>query len=318
MNIVQAYTKFKTQNIILFSGFSGSGKTKISRFIADLFGFQHINLSRFYYPKDVYDKDENYVLIKDDYRVLDWDNIYKSVDWNKLNNFVNDNKSKGIVLVGFGFPKTLLTFDHDFHIHIKINKKTLIENREAYMESHAADFYLGKEAGESEYQKAFDRDKTILNNITYQMYLKLIEDSKIDKFINTNDISEDKIKEEVFSYLMNMISKWLIDNSNRGKNVSTGKTQQISKTKNTSKKPNVHYDGNASYYDEFYYPDKKRVLYDFNDEGIDYPPEYIKKFGAQKNDSSSSSSSSSASSDDSDATFLFTTDGRELQETTSD
>ena len=108
MNIVQAYTKFKGQHIILISGFSGSGKTKVSRFLSELFNFQHVNLSRFYRSKEVYDVEDNYVTMKDGYKVLDWDNIYRSVDWEKLNDFVNSSKSKGIVLVGFGFPKDLI------------------------------------------------------------------------------------------------------------------------------------------------------------------------------------------------------------------
>lgn len=200
MNIVQAYTKFKGQFIILISGFSGSGKTKISKFIAELFGFKHINLSQFYYPTEIFDKKDNYALLKDKTPILDWDNIYKSVDWDKFNTFINDNKQKGLVVVGFGFPTKLLHFDPNFHIHIKISKKNLLENREKYIETHATNKDISNDK---------DIDKSILNNITYPLYLKINEDSKIDKYINVNDVSEDDAKEETFTYLINMIQKWL-------------------------------------------------------------------------------------------------------------
>lgn len=306
MNIVQAYTKFKNQFIILISGFSGSGKTKISKFIAELFGFQHIDLAQFYYPTNVFDKKENYITLKNGVQILNWDDVYKSVDWDKFNTFVNDNKNKGIVIVGFGFPKSLLKFDPDFHIQIKINKKNLLDNREKYIKSR--DSTKNKDIID------VDTDKNILNNITYPMHIKLNEESKIDKFINANDTTDEKVKEETFSYLIHMIEKWLSDyNSQKRNNDSISQTSSKTKLtfgKHTSKpndKPRIHNEGNAKAYDEFYYPNKKRVLYDFNDEGNDYPEEYLNRVRNKDK-----KSDSDTSSDSSDAEFLFTTNGREF------
>src|SRR5439155_20230118 len=110
MNIVQAYTKFNNQNIILISGFSGSGKTKLAQFLAKLFGFQLVGLSTFYYPEELYATDENYVLLKNGVKVLNWANIYKSVDWDKFNKYIDTVKAKGVVIHGFGFPSQLLKF----------------------------------------------------------------------------------------------------------------------------------------------------------------------------------------------------------------
>lgn len=336
MNIVQAYTKLKGQFIILVSGFSGSGKILMSKFIADLFNFQHIDSSRFFFPIETFNVEGNFVTLKDGTKVLDWDNIYKSIDWNELNNHINNNKQKenGIVLVGFGFPKELLTFEPDFHIHYKINKKKLIENREAFMEKHSVDFIDknnkdnkdNKDDNIDDLRKVFDTNKTILNVITFPMYLKLIEESKIDKFVNTTDMTNDKIKEETFSYLMNSIEKWLNENDKVDSNKKTQKPMNEEVKKNVI--PKVHYDGNAEYYDKFYFPNKRRILYDFNDEGNDYSVDYAKKFETISDSSSSSSDeirrsnkseklpkqiSSSDSSDSGDADYLFTTDGREFE-----
>lgn len=298
MNIVQAYTKFRGQTIILFSGFSGSGKTKIAKFIADLFNFEYLSLSSFYVDSKIYDKEENYTLLKNDVKVLDWDNVYRSINWDKFNEAINKIKGKGVVVVGFGFPSRVLEFEPDFHIHIKIPKKNLIENREKYMEKHATDFYLGKEAGSetAEQQAIFERDKMILNLVTYPTYLKVLEDSKIDKFINVSDLSQ--TKKDTFEYLMSAINKWLESHSN---------IDLDHKSKSHDKlKPKVHYETEQSVYD-WYYPDKKRLLYDFNDEGIDYPPDVKKRYDTMKYElATSTSSTSESNSSNSDAVFMFT------------
>lgn len=317
MNIVQAYTKFREQMIILVSGFSGSGKTKISKFLSKLFQFKYVKLTEFRLSEQYYDKDENYVTLKNDIKVLNWDNIYASIDWNKFNDTINNNKKNGVIVDGFGFPTKLLNFEPDFHIHIKINKKKLLEKREKYV-------------NKKNINRDIELDKTILNQITYPIYMKLNEEPKI-KFINTNDVSDEKVKEDAFTYLMHAIDTWLQNRSTQTRNkngddinasnyqsqkpkfmkknevgidlkydTSTGKNNI---TRN-NKKPKPHYEGDSYVYDEFYYPDKKRVLYDFNDEGIDYPDDYRKK-----NDADKESDSSSDSDSNSDATYLFTTDG---------
>lgn len=347
MNIVQAYTNKKNQFIILISGFSGSGKTKLSKFIADLFSFQHVNLTHYYYPTEIFDKEENYVSLKNGTRILNWDNIYESVDWNKFNTFVNNNKKIGVVAVGFGFPTELLQFDPDFHIHIKINKSNLIENREKYITAHLSkidpvltSFATREPILDNDKNSDIDIDKNILNNITYPIYYKLIEESKIDKYINTNDVSDDKIKEEIFEYLMNMVEKWLNRNNKTNKTnktsvetIDTCKTVNIGNTGNTQKYrnyegnipklyndgniPKLHNDGNSYQYDEFYYPNSKRKLYDFNDEGIDYPEDYIKQYNTKTRLASGKKSDefdSDSSSNSSDAEYLFTTNGKEFEE----
>jgi broad-specificity NMP kinase len=285
MNIVQAYNKFKGQCIILISGFSGSGKARISKFIVELFKFQYVNLSQFYYSKETFDHDENYVTLKDGSKILNWDNIYDSVDWDKFNEFVNSVKSKGVVVVGFGFPNKLLKFEPDFHIQIKINKQNLFTKMEENckkLDSKCANDNI-------------DIAKNIFNNITYPMQQKINNESKINKYINTNDMSEEKIKEEIFKYLMDMINKWLRDHSS---DITTLQEGNSNNSNNINKQNNkkIHYEHNTNAYDKFYYPNKKKILYDFNDEGIDYP---------------GISQTTSSTSDDDDTIYLFTRNGRE-------
>jgi len=206
MNIVQAFTKYNKGSVILISGLSGSGKCKLASFLANLMDHKLIKLEEYYKPNVVYDKDENYVELKNNVRVLNWDNIYESVNWDSLNDFIDQNKQNGIVICGMGFPKDNINHK-DFHIHIKINKQNLIEKRTKYLESHPEQNKMNEET-----------QKLLLNDVTFPLYLKVRDDSQIDKFINANELSEDDIKDESFKYLMNVIESWLNTHDNTQRN----------------------------------------------------------------------------------------------------
>lgn len=290
MNIAEAFTKFNKQNIILISGFSGSGKTKLAKFLSEQFDIKMSKLSDFYYTDKTFDKSDNYFELHDGTKELDWDNIYKSVNWEILNDTVNNFKATGIILVGFGFPEHLIKFKPDFHIHIKINKQNLFQKRNTFLENHPDTYGTDK----SEEQK-----KLIFNKITYNHYNKIIEDSKIDKRINVNDIDDIKMRDDAFSYLINVINNWL-----KNYNVDVVKNRKFTKNKPYNGFTNTNYNGKAKIYDEYFH-NKNRRHYDFNNEGIDYPPEYKKKHGPNKR-ASDSDSDKPTDSDDSNAEFLFT------------
>ena len=164
-NIVEVYTERNKQNIILISGFSGSGKSKFGVFLSKLFNAKLTNLSEFYYSVEQYNKPENYFeKLGDKTSELDWDNIYKSVDWTTFNDHVDTHKKNGIVVTGFGFPSRLLKFKPDFHIHIKINKENLFKNRDEYIKSHS-DAYAHKHTPEQE-KLIFNKIEEAFSSIT--------------------------------------------------------------------------------------------------------------------------------------------------------
>ncbi len=305
MNIIEAYTKFKKQYIILISGFSGAGKAKLGKFLANLFKFKFINLSEFNLTKEMYDKEENYVTLPDGSKILDWDNIYKSVNWDSFNDYVDTYKGNGIVVTGFGFPQSKIRFTPDAHIHLKIQKKNLLEKRHEYLDTHPDD--------PNNTFKDTSLETMILNQITYPRYMSILEDSKLDKFINLVQTDpknssvlilrpEDEIKDEAFQYIINITSKWVNDYN-----------KTVSKSAESNKNADLPYDGRkvlsysgkSKVYDD-YYLNKRIKGYDFNDEGIDYP-ESSKKSKKDITTSDSSNSSDSSDSSDSDMDFLMTT-----------
>lgn len=305
VNIVEAYLKYKGQYIILVSGFSGSGKTTIAKFLASLFKFKLINQNNYHVPKDIYDIEKNYVILKNESKVLNWDNIYESVDWDKLNSDIDNFKTQGVIVCGFGFPKSLLKFTPDCHLHIKISKQNLIKNREDYYDRNKM----------VDIDREFE--KTILNQVTFPIYLKIAEESTIDKYINANDTTNEKIKEDTFSYLMFVINEWLKNNTQfimqstvSQSNITHPNITQSNiiqhniQNEDGMKKRIIHNDKSGYAFDEFYYPNRKDRIYDFNDEGIDYPEDYIAKHVSESTTDSDTNSSNPE--------FLFTTDGREL------
>lgn len=302
MNIVEAYLKFKGQYIILVSGFSGSDKTKLAKFIAGVMNFEFLRLSKYEYTKDVYGSEKNYVTLKDGTQVLDWDNIYESIDWDAFNNKVNSTKG-GIVISGFGFPSSKIDFEPDLHIHVKLSKQRLLENRKQYLKTHPEDKF-------NEVIEAMEKtDALILNTITYPHYLAIAKDSQIDKFINATDMTNEQIKDEAFSYLMFSTKQWIKENKKNiarisesdQKTVEPAKTAEITNAVNNDDVDNDddidnheegevnEYDADTDYqekiaqamkpkeYDDYFPNSRKR--YDFDETGANYPLSHDEEYG---------------------------------------
>ena len=193
MNVVDAYLKKKLQLIILISGFSGSGKTLLARQIERDFKLKFINLNS--YLKEDYSKT---VEVTETLKLIDWDSP-DAVDWEKFNNDINENKSKGIVVSGFGFLSDKLEFKQDFHIHLKISKEQLMKNRKEFIEENK-DNKLNEISDEK-------TQLLILNKISYPHYLKYLDGLKIDKFIISMEKTPDTIYDETFDYLIGEIQK---------------------------------------------------------------------------------------------------------------
>jgi uridine kinase len=192
MNIVEAYIKFNGELIILISGLSGSGKTKIAKNIERDFKISMID-AEMYCKKDFNKKVE----LPGGNEVIDWDDI-ESFDWQTINKLANDSKSKGIVICAPYFTTDVLTILPSFHVHIKIQKQSLIEARKIYVEEN------------KEKCKDFGGlEGVIVNQITYPHYLEYLKTSKIDKFINSKDMTLDQIYDETTNFLFFKIEQYL-------------------------------------------------------------------------------------------------------------
>jgi uridine kinase len=199
MNIVEAFAKFNKQLIIIISGLSGSGKSKIGSYIERDFKIKHINIDD-YCKKDY----ENYVEVLEGVKINDWDHI-DAYNWDKINERVNDLKSKGVVISGPYVPTDNLNSKQDFHINIKISKQKLIENRHNFIKENPEKC--------ADLVKFLDTptELAIINKVVYPHYLEYGQKSKIDKYINASEMEIDEIYDIIADYLFYKINQYLTE-----------------------------------------------------------------------------------------------------------
>ena len=203
MNIVEAYIKFNNKLIILISGLSGSGKTKIASNIERDFKIKKIDIEL--YCKKDFDKK---IKLPNGVVITDWDDV-DAYDWDAINSEIEKNKQNGIVLCGPYLPKNKLKSDPDFHIHIKIPKQTLIEVRKIYVQNN-----------QDKCEELNGLETLIINQATYPHYLKYMKESEKDihKYINSKDITIDKIYDDTADFLFYAIDKYLTEYNKSAKN----------------------------------------------------------------------------------------------------
>lgn len=203
MNIVEAYIKFNEGLIILISGLSGSGKTKLMSDIERDFKIQSVNIENFCIKEN-----NKTVTLPNDVTVTDWDHI-DSYDWDKINKTISDKKSKGIVVCGPYFPTDKLQFKSDFHINIKISKQQLIQRRHDYIKNNPDKC--------KNLVKFLDTpvETLIINKITYPHFLEYSEKSKVDKFINAHELNADQIYDQASDFLFNKVQSFLNDHDKK-------------------------------------------------------------------------------------------------------
>lgn len=205
MNIIDAYIKFNKQLVIIISGMSGTGKTKLAQNISDLFKLELINMNK-YCNSDYAET----VKILQGVEVVNWDSddIY---DWKAFNDDVNkiltESDKAGIVICGVSFPTDKLLFTVDFHIQIKLSKQNLYTQRKKYLDEKT-------DCQEAKRKISDELDYTIFNQLTYTYYLDLSNRSTINKYINANDYItldnnayDEKLYDDVYEYLINQINK---------------------------------------------------------------------------------------------------------------
>lgn len=198
MNVIEAYIKFHGELIILISGLSGSGKTRLSKYLERDFKIKHVDIEQFC------DKSFNKTVdLPNGKTVVDWDDI-NSYDWKTIMKEIENNKKQGIVLCAPYFTTNIMKNIDYFHIHIKIQKQDLINARKKYVENNI------ETCGELK-----DIESLIVNQLTYPHYLDYLKLSKIDKFINQKDMTLDQVYDEVFSFLIYKIQQFL-DEYNEG------------------------------------------------------------------------------------------------------
>lgn len=194
-NVVEAYIDYFKQLIILVSGLSGSGKSELGKNISIDFKIKHIN-ARDYYNKDYHVT----TVLPNGETVVNW-YTDDAVNWVKLNEDINNNKDKGVIITNDVFPRSKLTFTPDVHINLKLSKNNLLQKRADYIQQH----------GNVDQKKIMgtETEKLILNQLTYPYYLETIKNSDINSYLDVNDLVDDEIYDKAFDIIIGIITNKL-------------------------------------------------------------------------------------------------------------
>ena len=210
MNLVEAYTKYNKQLIILISGLSGCGKSKLAENISRDLKLTHLEQHTFYKPNY-----NNLVNLPNSTKI---NNIFTddSLDWDKFNSEVNKHKLSGVIISGFAFPQDKLKFTSDYHISLAIKKDLCISKRAEYIKKH-------KNKYKQEYKDLENNtDRLIMNMLIFPYFLESNKKSKINKYITYTDnkqVSND-VWTDLFTnfFTQESIEKLYLDYTKNNKN----------------------------------------------------------------------------------------------------
>jgi cytidylate kinase len=194
-SIIEAYTDFNNQLIIAISGLSGTGKGEVAKSLGNKLNLKHLKLVD-YHKKNF----KEIKKISSGKEVINWDHP-NSIDWEKLKKDIEKYKNQ-VIISGQFFPKEYLTFNVDIQINISLNKQKVLEKRND----------INKEKNKKTKKKVGENDtKLIFNQITFPQYLEFLKESKVNKFINANEISIEEVKITAFEYIIKFITEKLRD-----------------------------------------------------------------------------------------------------------
>jgi hypothetical protein len=185
MNIKEAYLKYKKQLVILVSGLAGSGKTVVSKLIADDYEITHLKLKDYFLDQHKLSKKFS----------------FDAIDWDKVNQEVDKLKHTGVIVSGLLFDDSKMTFNSDYNIHIKISKQNWLTNRSENL----------IKTNKENHEELMITEKKDFNAIWYPYYLSNLNASRIDKFYNINETDLDKLYNDIFDQLSFFIKKSLDD-----------------------------------------------------------------------------------------------------------
>lgn len=199
MNIVDAYIKFKGQLVILISGMSGSGISRLAKMIGNDFNIEEVSLDSF-----IDKNNAKKITLPDGTEIINWDSD-DIINWKLFNDTINQKKKKGIVVYGQSFPSDKIDAEIDMHIHIKLSKQNLMEKRQKFVEKHKDTF---------PHHHTHDQFLYIFNKYTFPYYLTTVENAKINKFINANNYINhesyyQKLYDDSFDFIIDRIQKWI-------------------------------------------------------------------------------------------------------------
>jgi hypothetical protein len=203
INIIDAYVIRENSFIIFISGLQCCGKTTIAKYTAR--DFEMVLIDQFNYFKKDYDVKSK---LNDDLSLINWDSD-DAIDWEKFNADIQSAKlnNKKVVVVGFALVDDKIKIKPNIHIHLVISKQKSLEKKRIFLEKN-------KEKYPEEFKEINTPIELLkMNKFIFPYYLATKERSKIQKFINVNDIDNNQIYDQVFNIIVDYLEDRLYENN---------------------------------------------------------------------------------------------------------
>lgn len=185
MNIVEKYIEINSSLILFISGMSGCGKTQIGKFISRDFKIKLID------QDDYYIKSHDVKTKLGDKEVINW-YTDDAIDWDKFNKDIEKAKTSGVIVIGNTLPDDRMALKPDLHIQLSMSKQECVRRRLLFLEHDKQDI-----------NEEFEKLK--INKLAYPYYLETVNRSKINKFVNITEKSDDTIYDDIFDIVISFI-----------------------------------------------------------------------------------------------------------------
>lgn len=199
INIIDAYKMFNNGLVIFISGYSGCGKSVVAKLLSDNTGLSLIDQSDYFI--DSYNKsttityNDNNVATKN--TVINWDSD-DAINFDKLNKDINLAKKNGVIVSGHSLG-SLIKISPNFHIHIKLSKNQIIENRHKYLQKNKTKY-------PSEYNLIGSQlEKAIFNKLSYPYYINCRNNSRVNKFVSGDNNTDSQLFDIIWDVLIGFI-----------------------------------------------------------------------------------------------------------------
>lgn len=199
MNIVEAFISLTGKLLIFITGLPGCGKHNLAKNIKKDFKIKLIDQTD-YRKKDYI----HTIKLPDGSNIINW-YTDEAIDWERLNDDIDLFQKEGLLVVGLSLPNDKIKSKPNYHIHLNISKQTCLERRKIFYEKH-------KDKYEEEYLNINSPiEKLKMNILIYPYYLESVTRSRVNKFININNIDDDQVYNIAFDALIDFIQNSIND-----------------------------------------------------------------------------------------------------------
>lgn len=180
-NIIEKYIEMKKGFVILLSGPISKKIKKLGKKLAKKFGFNYINSNKY--------------ITQQNFNFVDLINV---MDWDKLNEDIEKEYDKGVIVVGYLLPKDRIN-KTNYHIHLSVTRETYIDYRAKKINTQVI-----KNEQKDITNQLSEQNSAKIKDGFYQ-YKTISSTMFINKFVKIDSFTDRQIYERVFDIIIDYV-----------------------------------------------------------------------------------------------------------------